>query len=95
MIQEREPVTAIFSVENFNRGGCDNTITGALLQLPEEAASVPHNPFDLTKVWPRNGYPLTEVGVLRPQSGVSEGGGRYTWHRHRGRDGLRSTRWNN
>ncbi|MDH2434081.1 catalase [Pokkaliibacter sp. MBI-7] len=30
----------------------------------EQAASHPHNPFDLTKVWPHADYPLMEVGVL-------------------------------
>ena len=29
----------------------------------DEARSHKHNPFDLTKVWPRADYPLTEVGV--------------------------------
>ncbi|GGF22913.1 catalase [Aliidongia dinghuensis] len=29
-----------------------------------EAASHPHNPFDLTKTWPRAEFPLIEVGVL-------------------------------
>lgn len=33
--------------------------------MPEaEATSCPYNPFDLTKVWPHNDYPLIEVGVL-------------------------------
>ncbi|MBE3652974.1 catalase [Vibrio navarrensis] len=33
--------------------------------MPEkEAAQVPYNPFDLTKVWPHKDYPLIEVGVL-------------------------------
>ncbi len=33
--------------------------------VPEkEAASFPFNPFDLTKVWPHNDYPLIDVGVL-------------------------------
>ena len=33
--------------------------------MPEkEAATVPYNPFDLTKVWPHGDYPLQEVGVL-------------------------------
>ena len=30
----------------------------------EQAASLPFNPFDLTKVWPQGDYPLIEVGVL-------------------------------
>src|SRR5699024_5792886 len=31
--------------------------------MPEkEAATVPYNPFDLTKVWPHKDYPLIEVG---------------------------------
>ncbi|MGL5602995.1 MAG: catalase [Silvania sp.] len=29
-----------------------------------DAAKVPYNPFDLTKVWPHGDYPLIEVGVL-------------------------------
>jgi len=29
-----------------------------------QARSHPHNPFDLTKVWPHADYPLIEVGVL-------------------------------
>ncbi|WP_457575839.1 catalase [Desulfomarina sp.] len=33
--------------------------------MPEkEAATCPYNPFDLTKVWLKKDYPLTEVGVL-------------------------------
>ncbi len=33
--------------------------------MPEaDAARVPYNPFDLTKVWPHADYPLIEVGVL-------------------------------
>jgi catalase len=30
----------------------------------QEASRHKHNPFDLTKVWPKADYPLTEVGVL-------------------------------
>lgn len=30
----------------------------------EQAAALPFNPFDLTKVWPQGDYPLIEVGVL-------------------------------
>jgi catalase len=30
----------------------------------EEASSCPFNPFDLTKVWPHQDYPLIEVGEL-------------------------------
>ncbi|MFT4563426.1 MAG: catalase [Gammaproteobacteria bacterium] len=29
-----------------------------------DAATVPYNPFDLTKVWPHKDYPLIEVGVM-------------------------------
>lgn len=33
--------------------------------MPEaDAAKVPYNPFDLTKVWPHADYPLIEVGVV-------------------------------
>ncbi len=33
--------------------------------MPEsDAAKVPYNPFDLTKVWPKGDYPLIEVGVM-------------------------------
>jgi catalase len=33
--------------------------------MPEmDATKVPHNPFDLTKVWPHSDYPLIEVGML-------------------------------
>jgi catalase len=33
--------------------------------MPErDAAKVPYNPFDLTKVWPHGDYPLHEVGVM-------------------------------
>lgn len=33
--------------------------------MPEkEAATCPHNPFDLTKVWLHKEYPLIEVGVM-------------------------------
>ena len=31
--------------------------------MPEaDAATVPYNPFDLTKIWPHADYPLIEVG---------------------------------
>ncbi|HTI17407.1 MAG TPA: catalase [Trinickia sp.] len=33
--------------------------------MPEaDAAKVPYNPFDITKVWPHNDYPLIDVGVV-------------------------------
>lgn len=33
--------------------------------MPEkDAAKLPYNPFDLTKVWPKKDYPLIEVGSL-------------------------------
>lgn len=33
--------------------------------MPEaDAAKVPYNPFDITKVWPHNDYPLIDVGVI-------------------------------
>ncbi len=33
--------------------------------MPEaDASKVPYNPFDLTKIWPHNDYPLMEVGIL-------------------------------
>ena len=33
--------------------------------MPEtDADKLPHNPFDLTKVWPHKDYPLIEIGVL-------------------------------
>ena len=33
--------------------------------MPEaDAETVPYNPFDLTKVWPHNDYPLIEVGEI-------------------------------
>lgn len=36
------------------------------IQVMSEAAAAehPHNPFDLTKVWPHAGYPLIEVGYF-------------------------------
>jgi catalase len=30
----------------------------------EQAEQFPHNPFDLTKVWPHGDFPLIEVGIL-------------------------------
>ncbi|ALK29411.1 catalase [Burkholderia plantarii] len=33
--------------------------------MPEaDAATVPYNPFDITKVWPHQDYPLIEVGTI-------------------------------
>ncbi|TDV36911.1 catalase [Paraburkholderia caballeronis] len=33
--------------------------------MPEaDAAKVPYNPFDITKVWPHKDYPLIDVGVI-------------------------------
>mgnify|MGYP001470727399 CR=1 FL=1 len=37
----------------------------AVQVMPEaDAAKVPYNPFDLTKVWPHKDYPLIEVGTF-------------------------------
>ena len=30
----------------------------------EQAKRHKHNPFDVTKVWPKADYPLSEVGVM-------------------------------
>jgi catalase len=39
--------------------------TLAIQVMPEcDAATLPYNPFDVTKVWPHADYPLVEVGVL-------------------------------
>ena len=39
--------------------------TLAVQVMPErDAARVPYHPFDLTKVWPHEDYPLIEVGVM-------------------------------
>lgn len=39
--------------------------TLAVQIMPEsDAAKVPYNPFDLTKIWPHKDYPLIEVGVM-------------------------------
>jgi catalase len=34
------------------------------VMTPEQAKTHKHNPFDLTKVWPKSEYPLIEVGVM-------------------------------
>ena len=34
------------------------------IMAEKDAANAPYNPFDLTKVWPHNDYPLHEVGFM-------------------------------
>ncbi len=34
------------------------------VMMEQEAAKVPYNPFDLTKVWPHADFPLIDVGIL-------------------------------
>jgi len=50
--------------EAIERGDYPKWTMFIQVMAEKEAAQVPYNPFDLTKVWPHKDYPLTEVGVM-------------------------------
>jgi catalase len=50
--------------ESIERGDFPKWTLLVQIMPEKEAATVPYNPFDLTKVWPHKDYPLIEVGVM-------------------------------
>lgn len=51
-------------LEAIDRGDFPRWTMSIQVMPEKDAAKVPNNPFDLTKVWPHKDYPLQEVGVL-------------------------------
>ncbi|RAK52714.1 catalase [Phenylobacterium deserti] len=50
--------------DSIERGAFPRWTLCVQVMSERQAASHRHNPFDLTKVWPKADYPLIEVGVL-------------------------------
>ena len=50
--------------ENIEMGNFPRWTMYVQIMTQEQATHHPHNPFDLTKVWPHGSYPLIEVGVM-------------------------------
>ena len=50
--------------ESIERGDCPKWTLCVQIMPEADAAKVPYNPFDLTKVWPHKDFPLIEVGVM-------------------------------
>ena len=51
-------------LEAIERGDFPRWKLSIQVMTDEQAAKHKHNPFDLTKVWPKKDYPLIEVGVM-------------------------------
>ena len=51
-------------LEAIERGDFPRWKLSIQVMTDEQAAKHKHNPFDLTKVWPKKEYPLIEVGVM-------------------------------
>ena len=51
-------------LESIERGEYPRWTLFIQVMTDEQAKSHRHNPFDLTKVWPKADYPLIEVGVM-------------------------------
>ena len=51
-------------LESIERGDFPRWTMYIQVMTEEQAKKMPYNPFDLTKVWYKGEYPLTEVGVL-------------------------------
>jgi len=51
-------------LESIDRGDFPRWTMYIQVMTEEEARQMPYNPFDLTKVWYKNEFPLIEVGVL-------------------------------
>ena len=51
-------------LEAIERGDFPRWKLSIQVMTDEQAAKHKHNPFDLTKVWPKGDYPLIEVGVM-------------------------------
>ncbi len=50
--------------ESIEKGDFPRWTLFIQVMTEEQARKHPHNPFDLTKVWPHGDYPLIEVGVM-------------------------------
>ena len=51
-------------LEAIERGDFPRWKLSIQVMTDDQAAKHKHNPFDLTKVWPKKDYPLIEVGVM-------------------------------
>ena len=51
-------------LESIERGEFPRWTLSIQVMTDEQAKTHKHNPFDLTKVWPKANYPLIEVGVM-------------------------------
>ena len=51
-------------IENIDHGQFPKWAFRIQLMPEADAAKVPYNPFDITKVWPHKDYPLIDVGVI-------------------------------
>ena len=50
--------------ESIERGDFPKWALKVQIMPEADAAKVPYHPFDLTKIWPHQNYPLIEVGVM-------------------------------
>src|SRR3981189_1614191 len=53
-------------LEAIERGDFPRWTLFIQVMTEDQAKTHKHNPFDLTKVWPKADYPLIEVGVMEP-----------------------------
>jgi catalase len=51
-------------IENIDRGNFPKWHFRIQVMPEADAAKVPYNPFDITKVWPHRDYPLIDVGTI-------------------------------
>lgn len=51
-------------IESIDRGNFPRWAFRIQVMPESDAAKVPYNPFDITKVWPHKDYPLIDVGVI-------------------------------
>ena len=51
-------------LEAIERGDFPKWTLFVQVMTPDQAESLKHNPFDLTKVWPKGDFPLIEVGEI-------------------------------
>ena len=50
--------------ESIEKGDYPRWKLSIQVMTEQEAARVPYNPFDLTKVWPHKDFPLIDVGIM-------------------------------
>ena len=51
-------------IENIDQGNFPKWAFRIQVMPEADAANAPYNPFDITKVWPHEDYPLIDVGVI-------------------------------